>query len=319
MTALRVVFAGTPEVAVPTLEALVASPHEVVGVLTRPDAPTGRGRRMQPSAIAQAAERHALPVAKPTSVSESDAQTVLQSWNPDVVVVVAYGLLIPPSLLALPRLGWINAHFSALPRWRGAAPVQYAIAHGDRTIRVTTFRIEEGLDTGPILAQSAPVAIADREDSGQLLERLSDIASSVVVDTLDALAAGDLNAVAQSTDDVTYAPRITSQDARIDWQQPVEVVDRWIRACTPAPGAWSTIHGTRIRLGPAKGTSLDPTAVPGQIVADKQRVLVGAQDGYLELGFVKPMGKKEMSAADWTRGYRGAVPSAFDGSGESES
>lgn len=316
MSPLRVVFAGTPEVAVPTLKALVASGYETVGVLTRPDAPSGRGRRMQPSPIAQAAEDLGIPLAKPASLAEFDAQEVLAAWQPDVVVVVAYGLLIPRSLLEMPRLGWINAHFSALPRWRGAAPVQYAIANGDRTICVTTFRIEEGLDTGPILAQSSPDTIADREDAGQLLTRLSLVAPDVVLDTLDALAAGTAIALAQSTRDVTYAPRITSQDARIDWSQPVDVVDRWIRACTPAPGAWSVVQGDRIGLGPATRVHYDPAAVPGQITAEKKRVLAGAHGGYLELGLVQPTGKRQMPAADWARGYRDALPTKFDMVGE---
>lgn len=316
MSSLRVVFAGTPEVAVPTLNALASSTHQVVGVLTRPDAPTGRGRRVQPSAIAHVAHGLDLPVAKPAALSEPEARAVLESWNPDVIVVVAYGLLIPRSLLDLPRLGWINAHFSALPRWRGAAPVQYAIAHGDRTICVTTFRIEEGLDTGPVLAQSPPITIGDREDAGQLLARLSLMATGVVLDTMDALAADTAKAVTQSTDDVTYAPRITSEDARIDWNQPVDVVDRWIRACTPSPGAWSTVHSDRIRLGPAIQVVPDHAAVPGRILADRKRVLVGALGGYLELGSVHPMGKKQMPAADWARGYRDALPARFDVPGE---
>ena len=319
MSSLRVAFAGTPEVAVPTLKALAASTHQVVGVLTRPDAPTGRGRRIQPSAVAQAAEQLELPIAKPASLVGPDAQVLLEAWDPDVVVVVAYGLLIPRPLLALARLGWINAHFSALPRWRGAAPVQYAIAHGDRSIQVTTFRIEEGLDTGPILGQSAAVAIGDREDSGQLLERLSITAIDVVLETVNALAAGTANPVPQSADHATYAPRITTADARIDWNQPVETADRWIRACTPSPGAWSTVHGNRIGIATPLQVVIDSAAVPGGIIAQKNRVLVGANGGYLELGLVQPMGKKQMSAADWARGYRDAVPASFDAAGESTS
>jgi methionyl-tRNA formyltransferase len=319
VTSLRVVFAGTPEVAVPTLKDLVASTHQVVGVLTRPDAPTGRGRRLQASPIAQVAEGLGLPLAKPVALSEPDIRAQLAEWNPDVIVVVAYGLLIPRSLLDLPRLGWINAHFSALPRWRGAAPVQYAIAQGDTTTCVTTFRIEEGLDTGPILSQSPPVTIADHEDAGQLLTRLSLIAADTVLDTLDALAAGTANAASQSTDDVTYAPRITTQDARVDWDKPVEVVDRWIRACSPTPGAWSMVKGDRIGLGSATEAIPDVSAVPGSITAEKKRVLVGAQGGYLVLGWVQPMGKKQMPAADWARGYRDALPTKFDMAGEFDS
>lgn len=197
--------------------------------------------------------------------------------------------------------------------------MQYAIAHGDRTIRVTTFRIEEGLDTGPILGQSAAVTIGDREDSGQLLERLSVTAIDVVLETVNALAAGTANPVIQSGDDATYAPRITTADARINWSQPVETVDRWIRACTPSPGAWTAVQGDRIGITTPHHVVIDSAAVPGSIIAQKNRVLVGAQGGYLELGSVQPMGKKHMSAADWARGYRDAVPATFDAAGEPQS
>lgn len=312
MSSLRVVFAGTPEVAVPTLKALITSGHEVVGVITRPDAPTGRGRRMQSGAVAQFADHLEVPRAQPASLSAPEASTLLDSWRPDVVVVVAYGLLIPRPLLDVPRLGWINAHFSALPRWRGAAPVQYAIAHGDPTIAVTVFRIEEGLDTGPILRQSPPVPIDDREDAGHLLARLSSLAGSVVLETLDMLTSGSAVAVPQSTMDVSYAPRITTDDARIDWTQPVDVVDRWIRACTPAPGAWSLVEGNRVRVGSPSGVIHDSAAVPAALVTKKHRVLVGAQGGYLELGSVQPMGKKSMPAPDWVRGFRDSIPDGFD-------
>ncbi len=312
MTGLRVVFAGTPNVAVPTLEALVESEHDVVGVITRPDAPAGRGRHLKPSAVCDAAEKLALPTIKPASLKDRAVLDALHGWNADIVVVVAFGLLIPTSLLEIPRLGWINAHFSALPRWRGAAPVQRAIAHGDRTIAVTTFRIEEGLDTGPILMQSPPTDIGDREEAGALLARLADVAARLVVMTVDGLTGGSITPSEQPVDGATYASRITARDARVDWSRPVGEVDRWIRACTPEPGAWSLIDGNRLRIGPPASVVIDPQAQPGRITAEKSAVRVGAQGGYLELGWVQPMGKKAMPAPDWARGFRGVVPEGFD-------
>lgn len=312
MTSLRVAFAGTPEVAIPTLRAIAESRHELIGVITRPDAPTGRGRRMTPSAVAQAADELDVPLLKPMSLVDPTIDAVMGSWKPDVIIVVAYGLLIPSRLLALPRLGWVNAHFSALPHWRGAAPVQYAIAQGDSTIAVTTFRIEEGLDTGPVLGQSDPVSIGNREDAGHLLGRLALVAVDVVLETLDALAVGTAIQTPQAHADSTYAPRISTDEARIDWSQPVDVVDRWIRACTPAPGAWTTVGGRRIGIGTPSSVHHDDSVAPARIVAEKHRVLVGALGGYLELDSVQPMGKKQMSAPDWVRGFRDEPPREFN-------
>lgn len=312
VTSLRIVFAGTPDVAVPTLEALAATEHDVVGVITRPDAPAGRGRHLKPSAISDTAGKLGLPTIKPEGLKDPAVLPALQGWHADIVVVVAYGLLIPASLLDLPRLGWINAHFSALPRWRGAAPVQRAIAHGDSTIAVTTFRIDEGLDTGPMLLQSPPTEIGDREEAGELLAHLAEVAARLVVDTVDGLADGSVAPIEQPVEGATYASRITALDARVDWNRPVSEVDRLIRACTPEPGAWSLIDGNRVRIGPAASVVIDQQAQPGRITAEKSVVRVGAQGGYLELGWVQPMGKKAMPAPDWARGFRGAVPEGFD-------
>lgn len=307
---LRIVFAGTPDVAVPCLQALIASQHEVVGVLTKPDAPAGRGRRVHPSAVSGAARQAGLPLSTP--VSSDEIHDALVRWTPDVVAVVAYGVLIPPGLLRLPRFGWVNAHFSALPRWRGAAPVQHAIAHGDDSICVTTFRIDEGLDTGPVLLRSDPIDIGPREDAGSLLERLSSIAAGLVVATMDGLARGELQAVPQAAEGVSLAPRIRVLDARIDWTRPVEVVDRWIRACTPAPGAWTSVGESRVRIGVPREIRHEPAAVPGEVIASKSQVLVGARGGHLVLGAVQSTGGRWMSAPDWARGYREHVPRRFD-------
>lgn len=267
---------------------------------------------MRESPVASAAISAGLPLVRPATLADGAVDDVLDSWSPDLVVVVAYGLLIPEPLLIRPREGWINAHFSALPRWRGAAPVQHAIAAGDATIAVTTFRIDAGLDTGPILRRSEAIDIGDREDAGHLLGRLAEVAARVVVQTVDDLAHGSLAPSPQATVGVTYAPRIGTDDARVDWHRPVEDVDRWIRACTPAPGAWSSLAGNRLRIGTPTNVVGDPEAVPGAIVAERSRVLVGASGGYVELGLVQPTGKKAMPAADWARGFHGAPPAGFD-------
>lgn len=288
----------------------MAANHEVVGVLSRPDAPAGRGRRLQPSPVSVAAREAAIPLSTPTSTEE--IRDALVRWAPDVVVVVAYGVLIPAALLTLPPLGWVNAHFSALPRWRGAAPVQYAIGHGDETIAVTTFRIDEGMDTGPILLRSDPIDIGPREDAGSLLERLSTVAGGLMEATLDGLAQGELQAVPQSSTGVCMAPRLSVADARIDWSKPVEVVDRWIRACTPTPGAWTSFGDLRIRIGVPLEIRHEATAMPGEVIAEKTRVLVGAQGGHLVLGQVQSTGARWTSAPDWVRGIREKLPRRFD-------
>lgn len=305
VTSLRVVFAGTPQVAVPALEALLASQHQVVAVLTKPDARAGRGRALQPSAVAVAARDNGLDVHTPERL-DGFADT-LRAWDADVVAVVAYGLLVPEDLLETPRLGWINAHFSRLPRWRGAAPVQHAIAHGDSTTAVTTFRIDQGLDTGPVLLTSPDVEIGEREDSGHLLERLAPIGAELLVDTLDALAEGGIQATPQSSDDASSAPRLSVDDARINWQRSAIDIDRSIRACTPAPGAWTTFGGERLRIGvPAAvaASSSEGFGEPGSIHLEGKRVVIAAASGYLDIEQVQPAGKKWMAADAWIRGLR---------------
>jgi len=302
VTSLRVAFAGTPQVAVPALEALLASEHEVVAVLTKPDARAGRGRTLQPSAIASVARDRGLDVHTPDRLDEF-ADTI-RAWDLDAVAVVAYGLLVPETLLHVPRSGWINAHFSKLPRWRGAAPVQHAIAHGDATTAVTTFCIDAGLDTGPILMASPDIAIDEREDAGQLLARLAPIGAELLVDTMDALAAGAVIPTEQASDGVRLAPRIDVADARIDWSHSAIDIDRTIRACTPAPGAWTTFAGERLRIGVPAAVSPEVLSEPGGIQVEGKRVLIGTADGSLELDQVQPAGKKQMPADAWIRGLR---------------
>jgi len=223
--------------------------------------------------------------------------------------VVAYGLLVPDDLLEAPRFGWVNVHFSALPRWRGAAPVQHAIANGDEETAITTFRIDAGLDTGPVLLRSPDIAIEPREDAGHLLGRLAPFGAGLLVDTLDALATGAVEPSPQPTEGASFAPSLSTRDARIDWTRPVREVDDRIRGCTPAPGAWTTVDGARLRIGTPALVHPDTNAIPGQVVIDKHAVKVGAQGGFIELGLVQPHGGKQMPAPDWARGLRSADPS----------
>lgn len=306
---MRLVFAGTPDVALPSLEALTASRHEVVGVLTRPPAAAGRGRAPRPSAVHVRADQLGLPVFTPSSLRDPDALAPLADLAPDCCPVVAYGALLPPAALAIPVHGWINLHFSLLPRWRGAAPVQHAIRAGDTETGSTTFRIDEGLDTGPILLQES-TSIGDRETSGDLLERMARSGATLLVATLDALEDGALGAQPQTSDGVTLAPRIEVEDARIDWHQPAAHVDLLVRASTPAPGAWTMLMDARVRLGPVDFSDATDLA-PGEIRAGKRDVLVGTGSTAVRLGEVIAQGKRAMSAADWARGVRLGPGEAF--------
>ena len=306
---MRLLFAGTPDVAVPALQALADSSHEVCAVLTRPDAAAGRGRRPSRSAVAQRADDLGIPVWTPASLREPAFLDDLAVLSPDCCPVVAYGALIPPAALALPRHGWVNLHFSLLPRWRGAAPVQYAVLEGDSMTGATTFRLDEGLDTGPTLAR-IDEPIGARDTSGELLDRLADRGARLLLSTMDGLASGQLSAVEQSADGVTYAPKLDVDDARIAWSADAISIDRRIRACTPAPGAWTTFRGERIKVGPALPVDVAGLA-PGEIRAAKLEVVVGTGSGGVILGDVCPQGRRSMAASDWARGVRLSVGEAF--------
>ncbi|GAA1906411.1 methionyl-tRNA formyltransferase [Lapillicoccus jejuensis] len=300
---MRLVFAGTPEVAVPSLDALVASSHEVVGVVTRPDAPAGRGRTLVASPVRRRAEELGLPVLTPRRPSEPDFQEALRALAPDVCPVVAYGALVPRSALDIPRLGWVNLHFSLLPAWRGAAPVQHAVMAGDEVTGATTFLLEEGLDTGPVLGMMTE-QVHSRDTSGDLLDRLATAGAGLLVASLDGLGSGDIVPREQPGEGVSLAPKITVEDARIDWGVPGFVVDRRVRGCTPAPGAWTTFRDARLGLDPVTPlTDADPLA-PGELRVTKREVLVGTATGPVRLGTVRPVGKKPMPAPDWARGVR---------------
>jgi methionyl-tRNA formyltransferase len=298
---MRVVFAGTPEVALPSLAAIAASSHDVVGVVTRPDARSGRGRTLAPSPVAEAAAALGVPVLKPGHPREPEFQTALRELAPDVCPVVAYGALLPRSALDIPVHGWVNLHFSLLPAWRGAAPVQRALWAGDDVTGATTFRIVEELDAGPTYGLMTE-SIRPRDTAGDLLARLAEGGAGLLVATLDGIADGSLEARPQVGDDVSFAPKITVLDARVDWRQPAAQVDRQVRACTPAPGAWTTYAGERLKLGPL--TPADGNLPPGELMAGKNAVVVGTGTGAVRLGEVQAVGKRPMAAADWARGLR---------------
>lgn len=302
---MRVVFAGTPEVAVPALEAVAASAHELVGVVTRPDALAGRGRRLVASPVAQRAEELGVPVLKPEHPREADFQAALRALEPDCCPVVAYGALLPQSALDIPEHGWVNLHFSVLPSWRGAAPVQHALWAGDEVTGATTFRIVKELDAGPTFGVMTE-RIRPDDTAGTLLTRLAEGGAGLLVATLDGIADGSLVAREQQAEGVSFAPKILVEDARVVWTEPAVAVDRRIRACTPGPGAWSLFEGERIKLGavtPDPAYAGAPLA-PGELAVSKNAVHVGTGTDPVRLGEVKPFGKKQMGAADWARGAR---------------
>ena len=297
---MRLVFAGTPEPAAAALERLIASDHEVVAVLTRPDARRGRGRTLHPSPVKALAVEHGIAVLTPESLTRDDAiREQLKELAPDAIPVVAYGNLIPADMLDIPAHGWVNLHFSLLPKWRGAAPVQAAIAAGDAVTGATTFRINEGLDTGDIL-DTLETEVGEAETSGELLERLAYAGADLLVKTMDALDAGTAEPTPQP-EEGTYAHKIAPADARVDWNQPAAVIDRGIRAHTPAPGAWTMRGENRFKLGPVTPTG-ERSLAPGEAALGKNEVLVGTADGDVRLGTIQPPGKKMMNAADWARG-----------------
>ncbi|WP_327412878.1 methionyl-tRNA formyltransferase [Streptomyces sp. NBC_01233] len=301
---MKLVFAGTPEVAVPALDALIASGrHEVAAVVTRPDAPAGRGRRLVASPVAERAEEAGIEVLKPARPRDPDFQARLREIAPDCCPVVAYGALLPKSALDIPKHGWVNLHFSLLPAWRGAAPVQHSIMAGDQVTGASTFLIEEGLDSGPVYGILTE-EIRPTDTSGDLLTRLAFAGSGLLAATMDGIEDGTLRAVAQPHDGLSLAPKITVEDARIDWTAPAMRADRVVRGCTPAPGAWTVFRGERLKLI-SVGLVADRTDLaPGELAPAKNNVYVGTGSHAVELLWVQPQGKKPMRGADWARGVR---------------
>jgi methionyl-tRNA formyltransferase len=300
---VRLVFAGTPEAALPSLEAVLASRHEVAAVLTRPDARAGRGRALVPSPVARRAAEAGITVVRAAHLRDRQTLAVLRELAPDCCPVVAYGALVPPEALDLPRHGWVNLHFSLLPAWRGAAPVQHAVWHGDDITGATTFRLEPGLDTGPVYG-TVTEPVRPRDTSGELLARIAVSGAQLLLATLDGIAAGALEAQPQPADGISLAPKLSTDDARVDWSQPAVRVDRQIRACTPAPGAWAMLGEVRVGLGPVVPRPDDDSLAPGALAVERAGVRVGTASSAVTLGQVRPPGKRAMPAVDWARGAR---------------
>jgi methionyl-tRNA formyltransferase len=300
---MRLVFAGTPAVALPSLDAIAASSHDLVAVVTRPDAPAGRGRHLVRSPAGAWADEHGIEVLTPQRPREPEFLERLRDIAPDCVPVVAYGALVPPAALEIPKHGWLNLHFSLLPAWRGAAPVQHAVLHGDEVTGASVFELEAGLDTGPVYG-TLTEEIRSTDTSGDLLERLATEGAGLLVAVLDAIDAGAARAHPQPADGITLAPKITVEDARVRWSDPAFAVDRRIRACTPAPGAWTTLRADRVKLGPVRPVANGPRLEPGDMLIERTQVLVGTATTPVVLGAVRAAGKKQMAAVDWARGLR---------------
>jgi methionyl-tRNA formyltransferase len=308
---VKVVFAGTPDISIPSLQLLVESQHEVQAVITQPPAPSGRGRRITPSPVEDFAQQHSIPVLAPGRIA--DISGALRHLSPDCIPVVAYGQLIPADMLGIPRLGWVNLHFSLLPSWRGAAPVQHAIWSGDQITGCTTFILDEGMDSGPVLGTMTEV-IQPSDTSGELLNRLAISGAVLLRQSIDALEAGKLAAQPQSHDGISYAPKITKADAKVDWKLPALEIDRRIRSCTPAPGAWfeylaSDGSTNSIGVGPVelvRDQLTDLDIAPGQTLVERKRIVVGTGSHPVVLGHVTPNGRRTMPATDWIRGLSSA-------------
>jgi methionyl-tRNA formyltransferase len=301
---MRLVFAGTPEAALPSLRALIASPrHQVVAVVTRPDAPAGERTSLRPRPAGALADEHGIEVLTPARAGDPEFLARLRELRPECCPVVAYGALLPQAALDIPVHGWVNLHFSLLPSWRGAAPVQAAIRHGDDITGAVTFRIVRELDAGPIFG-AVTERIRRRDTAGDLLARLAESGAKLLVSTMDGIENGVLAPQPQLDDHVSYAAKVTGNDAKVDFSAPALAVDRLVRSLTPDPGAWCEFRGERLKLGPVLPVQLDNPFEPGQLVVERRRVLVGTATEPVALGEVQAQGKRRMSATDWARGVR---------------
>jgi methionyl-tRNA formyltransferase len=306
---VRVLFAGTPAVAVPSLNVLVEAGFDVVAVLTRPDAPIGRKRVLTPSPVAARAAELGIHVIHAARI-DAEAIGRISAVSPDVAAIVAYGGLVPPAALPIPRHGWINLHFSLLPSWRGAAPVQRAIMAGDDVTGAVTFQLEEGLDTGPVFG-TLTETVGPEDTAGQLLERLSHSGAVLLAQTLSALDAGKAVALPQ-TGDISLAPKLTLEDGRLDWKHPALALGRQARGVTPEPGAWTVLDGQRIKLEPVRLRPDISGLAPGSLSLQGKSVLVGTGSHGVELTRIQPAGKKMLAAADWARGMASLESVVFE-------
>ena len=305
MQSLRIAFAGTPQFALPALRALLASRHRVVGVLTQPDRPAGRGRELRASPIKLLATEHGLPLAQPATLKTGEGRAVLHGWAPDLLVVVAYGLILPSPVLMLPRMGCLNIHGSVLPRWRGAAPIQRALLAGDAETGITIMQLDEGLDTGPVLLERRR-AIGLRDTAGDLHDALSELGAAALLEAIDGLITGALLPRAQSAEGVTYAAKIEKTEARIDWSRSAAQIDRSIRAFNPWPVAETRLAGEALRLLRSGVADLHAREVaPGTVLGladDGLRVACG--EGVLAVNELQRAGKRPVSARDFANAVR---------------
>lgn len=301
---MRIIFAGTPQAACPTFQALLDSPHEIVAVVTRPPARSGRGRQLRPSPVAELATHHGIPLVETSSLRDDSIQQTIRELRADLGVVVAFGALVPQTVLDMPTHGWVNLHFSDLPQWRGAAPVQWAVMSEQTHTASCVFQLEAGLDTGPVFSR-LPVQIG-HETSGELLERMAVLGAQQVLDVADALEKGTARASAQvlpEGEELPHARRLEVSDGFVDFTENARTVDARIRAVLPSPGAWTTFAGQRMKLGKVSVTD-QPSPGAGRLVVSKKNVLVGCADLCVELGQLAPAGKSWMDAASWARGAR---------------
>lgn len=298
---MKVVFAGTPAAALPSLQAVADSRHDLAAVLTRPDARVGRGRKLARSPVAEWGDANGVDVLTPIAPKEPEFLEQLRQIAPDCVVVVAYGALAPAAALEVPTHGWVNLHFSLLPAWRGAAPVQHALLHGDEVTGASVFQLETGLDTGPVFG-TVTENIRPRDTAGELLQRLSQHGAQLLTQVLDAVDDGAATAVPQPGHGVSLAPKIGVDDARVRWDVPAFAVDRRVRAMTPDPGAWTTWGGQRVRITPVTIDPEGPRLSPGQVEVGKSTVHVGTAGDPVRLDRLQVPGKKYIDAAAWGRG-----------------
>ena len=300
---LRIVYAGTPDFAVPALDALRAAGHGIVAVYTQPDRPAGRGQSVTASPIRQRAAELGLPVEQPVTLRSEEAVARLRSYAADLMVVAAYGLILPPAVLEAPRLGCWNIHASLLPRWRGAAPIQRAILAGDAGTGITIMQMDAGLDTGPMLLVR-PLPIGAREDAGALHDRLAALGAEAIVSAIDEWQAGRRVPVPQPSDGATYAPKIRKEEARIDWTAPAPAVDRLVRAFNPWPVAETRWQDRQLRVWAAEPVAAAPGAEPGQVLeASGGRIVVAAGEGALNLTRVQLAGRRAMTAAEFLNAH----------------
>ena len=304
---MRLVFAGTPVIALPSLDALAASGHDLVGVVTRPASPQGRSARPVPSPVASWALEHGVEVLTPEHPKDRDFRERLAALAPDCCPVVAYGALLPQRTLDIPVHGWVNLHFSLLPAYRGAAPVQRAIMNGVRETGATTFRIVRELDAGPVYG-SITEAVAPLDTAGELLDRLAVRGAGLLVETVDRIAEG-VEPAPQRSEGLSYAAKLELDDVRIDWTRPAQELADMVRGANPEPGAWTMLHGERFRVLLAEPS--DEEVASGVIEARRREVLVGTGSASLRLLTVQPVGKKPMAGADWGRGARLSGGEAF--------